>query len=242
MASVSGLDGSVTFASGYTTDVDSWIMRVFSTPLDKTAFQPTDNHQVLCSDMVNGAEGRYTAKVCVTTDSDITDTGDLYDPYPHRWFYRSEMTPRMATAFGDSWHSWNTGLISTMFRMQTWLDTAQAPPTVLSGTATLALDGTNSYEIPYRSTSIDIGVAVDDDGRREALIEGQATGAITANLLPEAGTSGSAEFLLDSAGGAKYTTNIIVTAVEMVVDRLVPEGQIAVEFVVNNTLTGATGA
>lgn len=240
MASASGLDGQVTFDSGYTTDLSAWKMSIFSTPLDKTAFQPTDDHQVLCGDMVNGAEGSYIAELCVDTDADITDTGNLYEPYPYRWVFRSEMEPRLATTFQDSWHSWNIGLISSQLRMQTWLSTTLAPPAVATGAASLVINSTESYDVPYRSTQIDIGVDVDDGGQRNAIIQAAATAGPTANGgLPLPGVTGTATFLV--GGTAQYAGTILVTAVEATVDRIAPEGQIMIEYVVDGELS-PTGA
>lgn len=239
MATATGLQGDVTFSSGYTDQVDSWEMSYFATPQDNTSFQPVDDHQTLCpEDVIQGAEGQYTAKLCVSPDSDIT--GLDYEPYARMWAMRAECKPLMATAFQDNWHSWEPGLISTQFRMLTWLDDTLPLPVGGTGTANLLVSlGTdtapdNEYVIPYVTTASDVGVSVEGD-RREARIEGVASGAPTiSGMLPYVGEVGSATF--GAASTTDYTCDILTTAVEVRVDRPAAEGQVTIEYVVNGTL------
>ncbi len=237
MATATGLNGDVTFANGYTDKIDSWTMNYFATPQDDTSFQPVDDHQTLCGDVIQGAEGQYTAKLCVGGDADIT--GSDYEPYARMWALRAECNPVMETSFGDDWHSWAPGLINTQFRMVSWIDDTESLPIGGSGTANLIVndndpDPDDEYVVDYITTAANTSISVDGE-ERQAQIEGMATGKPTINgSLPYAGIDGSATFTAD--GSTSFGGDIIVTACEVRVDRPAQEGQVTIEFIVDGPL------
>lgn len=253
MIAISGLNGSVTFASGYTDIVDSWNAFLSSTPQDLTPLSPEGSHVELFSPdnaagLLRGGEGTYTCKLEVPETANISGTisgsDDLLNP--ESWALRSQCEARDITPLTAEWRTFVAGLKSNSVEATFYIDDTE--PLIVSGaTADFALvvEGTLAGEKHYDNVKVNIhevscGVAADDIMRRTSIVGdvyGGSDNLIDAENLPLAGDSGAATFVAE--GGRQYSGDILVTSVVCAVNRRESIGSIEVGFVFNGEVTAA---
>jgi len=237
MAAISGILGSVTFASGYTTLAHGWSMNIEAVPQDITGLSPAGNHQQLeTTGLLSGASGMYRCKLAVVTASAMTGPY-VTDPEEFTLVMRCEA--RETTPLGATWRTFIAGLLSTQLTEVSYIDgTTPIPATIAAGTAVVTLDSGRSYSVPYIVTRIDGGVDTEDVERRltvEMLGSSAPTPTGLATLIP--GINGAFSFVAE--GARLVSGTLLVTGVTIRVNRRTSEGSIEVAYVCTGTVTGA---
>lgn len=237
MAAVSGLLGSVTYATGYTVLVDQWNLGIFASPQDLTPLTPTLGHQQLsATNLLQGAAGSYHCKLEV--DHLATFTHSSYLSNPEEWAFFSACGAREVTPFLATWRSYVPGLLVGGFTTVAYID--DTTPLVLAGTtavATLTASAAASYSVPYVVTGVDAGVSTDDTLRR-VMVTAATISNPSPTVLPVAGTAG--DISLVAVAGRQYTIeNILVTGVMCSVNRRTGVGDIFVDFLANGAVVPA---
>ena len=237
MAAISGLLGSITYANGYTTLVDSWGMIIAAAPQDLTPLSPTSNHQqLLTAGLLQGAGGQYTCKLAVDAVADADMGGAIYDTNPHEWVFNSTCEAREITPFGASWRTYIDGLKTTSFIMTSYIDdTTVLPLAGSAGTATLTVTTGVNYSVPYVIQQVQGGVSAADEMRRIAMACLGSSLPTANGSLPLAGTTGAATFVAKT--GRQYSGTILVVGCVVAVNRPLSVGTISVDFVVNGAVT-----
>ena len=232
---ISGLTGSVTFASGYTTLVDRWTAALNATMQDITAFSPTSSHQALAtSGLVTGGEGTYHCKLAVPSTALFTGP---YAGFPESWTLRSTMTPREVTILGGTWKSYVGGLLSSEIELRAWVeDTTALPIAGTTGSAVLTAVTGQYYTVTYVMNSVDVEIDVDNPEGHILTTRG-STSAIpeVTGALPLPNATGSATFVAYT--GRQYGGTIFITSVLAQVNRRTGIGGIDVGFVWSSTIT-----
>lgn len=238
MAAISGVNGSVTFAAGYTTLADSWIMIVGAAPQDVTPLNPASDHQQLMdTGLLRGAYGNYTCKYEV--DADVGIANPPYDTLTtEEWTFQAVCEAREITPLAASWRTYIAGLKSGGFDCVSYIDDGEALPTAgNTGVVTLRMTAALSYQVPYIVLEASSGVAAADIMRRVNLSCAADSVPTVSEGLPYVGNEGAATFVAE--GARQYTCDILVVGITASMNRAASIGGISVDFVVNGALTGA---
>jgi hypothetical protein len=234
MAAISGLNGNVVYASGYTTIVDGWNMNIEAALQDLTPFRPTSNHVVqMTSNLLKGATGGYNCKLGVDHLATLASAGYAGDP--DEWTFVQTCEAREITPFTAQWRTFIPGLLDSEAEVIHYVDDGETVPLAGdSGTAVLTVTTGKTVSMPFICQSRSPGVTVADDQRRITAFL-KASGFPTIVGLPAAGTTGTGEFYI-SANRA-LTATILVTRVQINVNRRESRGSIGIQYVANGEVT-----
>jgi len=236
MSVISGLTGSITYASGYVVLCDAWHLMLNAALQDGTPLSPTSGHQqLLAAAALKGGAGRYHCKLAVDEIADYS--GVSYNTNPEEWSFMSMCEARETTQLKAAWRTFVAGLINSGFEAVSYIDNITVLPLPgTSGTTQLTVTTGKNYEMGYIVGDIDVGVSTNDEARRINM-RALASAAPTSNGgLPVAGTTGSATFVAYT--GRQYAAaGILVTGILCRVNRRASYGDITVDFVLNGALT-----
>ena len=237
MAVLSGLDGTITFAAGYTILARGWTMSINAAPQDLTPINPTWDHQKLLNTaLLQSAAGSYGCRLGVGTTALLNAGAGEYDTFPEEWTLTQTCEAREVTVLGAAWRTYVAGLKSTSFEMVSYVDGIQALPLAnRADTAILTTDAGRFYTVPYVVIGQDSGVDVDDTQRRVVTSCAATDRPVATGGLPLTGDFGVATFF---AGGTnrKYVCDILVTGVVVNVNRAVSVGSVGISFVANGVV------
>jgi hypothetical protein len=237
MSAISGLTGSVTFASGYTILCDSWASAISAALQDETGLSPAGQHQqLMTAGLLQGGRGSYHCKLPV--DAVAGSALSSYNINPEEWVFFSACEARETTILGASWRTYLSGLVASGFIATQYID-ATTPLIVAggAGSATLTVTTGVNWTVPYVVSAVGGGVSADDTERR-VVIHGAVSSSGTANGgLPLVGTTGAAAFV--ASAGRQWSGTIMVTGITARVNRRMSQGDMNIEFVWNGTVTPA---
>ncbi len=177
MPALSGLNGTVTYAAGYTILAQGWQMMVAAAPQDLTPINPAGDHQqLMTSGLLLGAAGSYVCRLGVPATALGGGGVGAYDAYPEEWQFVNTCEAREVTVLGATWRTYLSGLKTTGIQIVSYIEDTQVLP--LAGTnrtATLQTDTGRFYTVPYVVLGHDSGVDAEDTERmvRQILSEAQ---------------------------------------------------------------------
>ena len=236
-ALISGCEGSVTYASGYTTNAYSWLMRYRADVIDRTPFTPTSSYMSRQAGILSGS-GTYKCHYPVTVTSAVT--GPAYVSFVNAYDLTLICKELEGTKFTDAAKTYIAGLLSAEGNYTAWLDDTTALPTAgATANGVFLLQTGLGYTVPL-VVGEDVSVEVSADGSaRQATIPFKSTGVVTLTGSPPIPGIASSAATFVAYTGRQYSGSIIPTriGVRMRADRT--QGEITVDFVVNGALTPA---
>jgi len=237
MAVIDGETGSVTFASGYTTNAYAWTARPSTNILDITTFSPTGSYTMAAAGLKDW-EGTYRCRKQATANTTLSAAGSAYDNNAFRFEVECTCNPLQTTTFSATYHSRIAGLLSARGSWTCYIDDTQALPEAgTSDTLTFTLDTGESYAIPLIVESVDVEVVADGSGR-QLTCNFVNNGEITVSGgAPVAGETGSATFVAKT--GREYSGNILITSVRIALDAAREEADFTFTWVGAGAATAA---
>ena len=236
MAPITGHDGSVTFASGYTTYNFAWTITDGGASVETTPFQPPGD-SITRSFAIADWSGEYRCRQVATVNTGLTLAGGYYAPRAHSFTLEMTAQDLLTTPFGANYNTRIAGLLSATGSYDCYLDnTVVLPQRGSSDTVTLTIDAGDTYTIPMIVR--EIGARVSTDGSdRHVTVTWESNGNFTETGTPIIGVGGAAVFIAE--GGRQYSGNIIVTriAISQTASRDIAEYTFG--FVGNGDLTAA---
>jgi hypothetical protein len=236
MSAISGSTGNVTFANGFAVSPYQWEVRPSGLIVETTPFSPTADYVTRAGANLKGWKGNYKCRQPVTATAAIS--GPAYLANPFEYTLKLLCKELETTAFGATWRSYVAGLKDAEGSYKVYVDSAVALPLPLTtATALFTVDTGLTYSIPIIiGDEITVGVAV-DGSTRIATVPWKATGAPTITGGAEPGATGAAT--LQAYSGKTYAGTILVTAVNLTVNRDNSNSEWSLDFVGNGALTPA---
>lgn len=210
MAAITGIDGSVTFAAGYTTNAHAWRINDGGDLPDVTPFAPAGNAVVRVAG-IGDWSGEYRCWEQATAATGVTMAGGYYTTNAHSFTLELTCADLLTTPFGADYNTRVGGLISATGGYDCYLDSVTPlPQRGSSDTLTLTIGAGETYDIPIYVGSVEArGSASGDD--RHVTVNWESRGDITETAVPIIGVTGAAEFVAE--GARKYTGNILINRI-----------------------------
>jgi len=208
MAGITGHDGSVTYAAGYTTNTHAWRVTDGGDTILTTPFAPAGD-SVTRAAAISNWEGEYRTWQPGTVNTGLTMAGGYYVTNAHSYSLEITAEDLMTTPFGADYNTRISGLLSATGSYECYIDdTTTLPVRGTTDTITLTIDTGKSYEIPILIASVDVPVSA-DGGDRVLTVNWESSGNFTeTGAVPLIASTGAAIFV--AAGARQYSGTILV--------------------------------
>jgi len=237
MAAIDGIDGSVTFASGFVTNAHGWRINDGGDLTDTTPFGPTGNSRTRGFAIANW-EGDYRCWQEATVSTGLTVAGGYYSTNAHAWSLEMTAEDLPTTPFGASYNTRMAGLLSASGSYDCYLDdTTALPNRGDTDTITLTIDAGMSYAIPIVIGNAEARVEA-AGGDRHVTVNWESNGDFTeTGAVPVVGVGGAAVFVAE--GARQYSGDILIISVGIDMASTLDIAEFSFGFVGNGALTAA---
>jgi len=236
MAAITGHNGSVTFAAGYTDDAHAWRINDKNELPIVTPFAPAGDAEVRVAG-IGDWDGEYRCWKQSTVSTDLTLAGGYYSTNAHSYSLELVCKDLLTTPFGADYNTRIGGLVSASGSYDCYLDgTTALPNSGNSDTITLTIAAGEKYEIPILIGNVEPRVSASGDDRH-VVVSWESRGAITETAVPIIGVTGGAVFL--AAGARQYSGAILVTRIGITMTYAREAAEYTIGFMGNGDLTAA---
>ena len=236
MAAINGYEGSVTFASGYTTSAHAWRISDAGDVIDITPFAPAGNAVVRAA-AIGDWSGEYRCWEQATADTDLTMAGGYYTTNAHSFSINLTRADLLTTPFGADYNTRIGGLLSGTGSYDCYLDdTTPLPSRGSTDTITLVIAAGSTYEIPIVIGNVESRVGASGDDRH-VTVNWESRGEITETGVPSITAAGAGEFVAE--GGRKFTGDILLTSIDITLTYAREAAEWTFGFAGNGDLTAA---
>ena len=236
MAAITGHDGSVTFAAGYTDDTHAWRINDAGDVPIVTPFGPAGDAEVRVAG-IGDWSGEYRCWQQSTVSTDLTLAGGFYSTNAHSYSIELICKDLLTTPFGADYNTRIGGLVSASGSYDCYLDgTTPLPNRGSSDTITLTVDAGQTYEIPIIISNVESRVSASGDDRH-VVVSWESRGEITETTVPVIGITGAATFVAD--GARRYTGDILITRIGITLTYAREAAEWTFGFMGNGDLTAA---
>ena len=210
MAAISGITGSVTYASGFVTGAYAWSARTIGQILDITTFSPTSDYTMADAGLLDW-QGSYRCRAISTADTTVSlDSGAGYvtNAFAYNVNIACEALP--TTPFTAVYATRMAGLLSASGTLECYCDSTTAlSPGGTEGTLTFTFASGVTATIPLIAEAYDIGVSVDGSQRHVRMNFQNSANITSAGSPPLPATTGAATFV--AVTGRQLAGSILVT-------------------------------
>jgi hypothetical protein len=237
---ISGVIGSVAFASGFTSGNFAWELRTSGLLIENTGFAPTGGYRTRVGGNLGGWKGSYRCRQPVNATAEVSGPTYLAFPFEFSIEATSNVEDHECTPFGATWRTYVTAnlLLDITGDYKVYVDdTNPAPAAEQTASAVFTIATGLSYSIPIiTGEEITEGVAV--DGKTPIItVPWKATGAPTIVGGLAGGATGSATFT--AATGRTCAGTIVVAKAGIRCNRDASNSEWNVAFVGTGALTPA---